>query len=171
MGYRRRVETLTLERLREQFSYDPETGWWTPLREMSPKAFYKQGEPIKNQGRSYIRLTIDGREHGAHRLAWFWMTGEWPAQIDHTDRNGCNNAWSNLRIATSRGNGANRGLSKNNKSGVKGVSWSQQSGKWYASIKVDQRSKNLGLFDSKDDAAAAYRRAAERYFGEFARAS
>jgi hypothetical protein len=58
---------------------------------------------------------------------------------------------------------------RHNKSGVKGVFWDAFRNKWHAQIQIDGRSKSLGRFLSKDDAATAYRRAAEQRFGDFAR--
>jgi hypothetical protein len=63
---------------------------------------------------------------------------------------------------------ANVGVIASNKSGYRGVSWVSRSARWYASIKVDGRSKNLGYFCNVEDAALAYDEAAVKFFGEFA---
>jgi hypothetical protein len=51
-------------------------------------------------------------------------------------------------------------------SGVKGVSFHK--GRWRARIHVDGISKELGGFDTIEEAAAAYAQAAVTFFGEFA---
>lgn len=106
----------------------------------------------------------------AHRLAWLYVYGEWPdAEIDHINGNTGDNRISNLRPATRAQNGANRGRQTNNASGVKGVCWHAQSGKWRAMIRISGKSRHLGLFNDIGAAAAAYARATVNRNGEFAR--
>jgi len=88
-------------------------------------------------------------------------------QVDHFDHNGRNNLESNLRVATDAENSHNQRLHTNNVSGYKGVSWSEETKKWRASIKVDNHNKHLGLFIDILDAAEAYDIAAIKYFGRF----
>ena len=87
---------------------------------------------------------------------------------DHVNRNGLDNRRINLRPATYAQNGANRALLRNNTSGYKGVHWDRRGRKWRAQIKVNDRSRYLGLFTDPVDAARAYNRAAMEAFGEFA---
>jgi hypothetical protein len=54
------------------------------------------------------------------------------------------------------------------KSGFKGVSWHEQTGKWRARIFVNKRELALGLFSDSMEAACAYDMAAVKNFGEFA---
>jgi len=89
--------------------------------------------------------------------------------IDHINMDKLDNRKSNLRFATNAENHANRGLNKNNSSGYKGVIFDESRRKWRAFIHVGGRSIFLGRFKKKDDAATAYNKAAENYFGNFAR--
>lgn len=62
----------------------------------------------------------------------------------------------------------NRGLSKRNKTGFKGVIMCRQTGKWSATIVVDRKQIWLGRHESPEAAARAYDEAARKYHGEFA---
>lgn len=159
---------VTYERLRELFSYDPETGHFTRLIDCgSAKAGARAGCKV---GQGYIEITIGGRAHKAHRLAWLYMTGAWPTKdIDHKDTVKCNNAWENLREATKAQNSANCVARSSNTSGFKGVFYEKHKDRWRARIEVSGRRFHLGYFRTKEQAFAAYCAAAEKHCGEFAR--
>lgn len=82
---------------------------------------------------------------------------------DHRDGDPRNNRRSNLRYATHAQNQANTRSA--NPLG-KGVSLSR--GRYRATIGFEGRATNLGTFATSEEAAAAYRRAAEELYGEFA---
>lgn len=87
---------------------------------------------------------------------------------DHRDGDGLNNRRANLRTATRAENARNRGMLAHNTSGIKGVYWHQK--KWVARLTYNNRLIHLGRFGTREAAAEAYRRAAERYHGEWRRA-
>lgn len=89
--------------------------------------------------------------------------------VDHIDSNGLNNSRSNLRVATRSQNSYNQRVSKRNKSGVKGVHQHTQTGKWCAQIRAQGYREHLGSFDTVEEAHAAYKQAAARLHGQFAR--
>jgi hypothetical protein len=91
-------------------------------------------------------------------------------QIDHKNGRRADNRLCNLRLATQSQQNMNSRRQSNNTSGAKGVSWCKREQKWRAYIKLNGKLKHLSYFDSKHKAAAAYRQAAKKYFGEFARA-
>jgi hypothetical protein len=120
---------------------------------------------ITANGYRYIRL--GELSIGAHRLAWLWFYGYLPKLLDHKDENRSNNSISNLRLADKSLNGANRGKQKNNTSGFKGVKKHRQ--KWVAQITVKGENRYLGIFQSPQEAAYAYEKAAREFYGEFAK--
>lgn len=119
----------------------------------------------------YVVIGIDGRTYYGHRLAWFYVTGGWPSQIDHKNGDRADNRWRNLRIATHQQNILNGKLAKHNTSGRKGVSWHKAAGKWSAQIVLDGRKRHLGLYETTEAAHASYMAAAKAAQPEFARAS
>jgi hypothetical protein len=87
--------------------------------------------------------------------------------VDHIDNNRTNNNINNLRWVTNTENNMNMSMNKNNTSGVKGVTWSKNSNKWCAKIKMNGKNKHLGLFNSLEKAKQARQKAAKKYFGEY----
>lgn len=170
---------ITQERLRELLDYDPETGLfvWLQRDEIagSDKIWNKKhaGKTAGYlSGLGYRPIKIDGHKYLAHRLAWLYVNGRWPAAfIDHINGNRADNRIANLREATQSQNQQNRGLTKHNTSGRKGVSWRRDIRKWSAQIAVSSKQIFLGYFTCPDAAAAAYEAAARKYHGEFARAA
>jgi hypothetical protein len=166
-------EVITLERLREVLEYNPESGvWvWRACTGSGGVGGWK-AKPGKIAGsldnNGYVVICIDRAIYKAHRLAWLYMTGSWPrSTIDHINLEPADNRWVNLREATYSQNNANRKLVSLNKSGLKGVSWDKRAGRWRAQSSAGGRSVYLGLYDTKEEASAAYRAWAKETFGEF----
>ena len=164
------METLvTSARLRERVSYDPNTGVFARLTIARGGA--QPGSVFGTlNGRGYLIGMIDYRIYLLHRLAWFWVHGEWPPTIDHINGTKTDNRIVNLRAATMAENNRNVGLKVNNSSGLKGVSWDSVNNRWRAGIKANGKTFNLGLFAIAEDAHEAYVAAAVKYHGAFARA-
>lgn len=157
--------SLTAKRVREVLSYDRKTGlfvWRVDRRRFGP------GTPAGHRRKDgYVNIVIDGRPYKAHRIAWLYVTGEWPENdIDHKDRNKSNNRWTNLREATDSQNMTNRPRSRNNTSGFKGVA--RQEGKWTAYVYKEKKRYYLGLFDTIDDAVRARLKRVAELHGAFA---
>jgi hypothetical protein len=115
--------------------------------------------------RGYISITVAGKKYQAHRLAFLLMTGDIPPEVDHIDQNPSNNVWSNLRAADHQRNMVNRDLKS--RTGVRGVRYRPQRGKWGAEIGVEGKSIWLGSFDSKEEAQECYIATAREWFGEY----
>lgn len=88
--------------------------------------------------------------------------------VDHEDGNGLNNRRSNLRIATNQQNTWNGRLRSTNTSGYRGVTYKKASQKWAAQISVEGKRVYLGLFNTPEEAALAFDRAARIHYGEWA---
>lgn len=105
-------------KLRERIQYNPETGNWIWLR--SNRGGWN-GRPAGSlDAKGYWIIKIDGQSYKASRLAYLYMTGEWPPnEMDHKDRQPWNDAWTNLQPATRTENNLNRDYT--GASGHKGV--------------------------------------------------
>ncbi len=160
---------LTAERLGELLHYNPETGHFTRLSTFgSNRLVGGRAGSITTKG--YREIMIDGRSYREHRLAWLYVHGVWPeAQIDHRDGVRDHNAINNLRPATNAQNAKNRAKHKNNASGFKGASFHKGTCRWQAQIMEGNQKIYLGLYDTAEEAHAAYVAAALRLHGTFAR--
>ena len=84
---------------------------------------------------------------------------------DHINRNRLDNRKENLRIATITENVINRGVYKNNTSGVRGVYFNKRRNKWVARITYNKKVISLGYFDNLEEAKNARLNAEKEYFG------
>ncbi len=149
----------------ERLRFDHSTGdlIWVKPNSRNVKPGDIAGCVCPSQG--YRLIGLKNKHYLGHRLAWMLYTGAWPVgQIDHI--NGCrsDNRIINLRDVGQIENGRNQRMPSSNTSGVVGVSWCKSKRKWSARIKVDRKQKNLGYFDSLDEAAKV-RKKSEKHFG------
>ena len=114
----------------------------------------------------YVARTVDRKAVYLHRVI---MCAELGQVVDHINGNPLDNRKSNLRICTQSDNLCNTSMRRDNKSGVKGVSFAKHVKKWCAQIKYKGEKFHLGYFDNIDDAAAAYQKAALKLHKEFSR--
>lgn len=157
---------ITQEELKKYLHYDPDTGIFTWLKPTSFRVKFDQVAGWDTHG--HIGIRILGVSYLAHRLAWLYQTGEWPSvQIDHINGNKKDNKFSNLRLATNTENNVNKGVSKQNKSGYKGVSWVKAKQKWVATCRANGIQNFIGYFENKYDAAKAYMAFAKVHHGKF----
>jgi hypothetical protein len=158
---------ITSDELLQLLAYDPQTGVFTWRVTMSSRAIRGAKAGTRNGG--YVQLKINKRIYQAHRLAWLYVHGEWPPEfIDHINGDPGDNRIENLRLATSSQNLANSRRRRDNAAGVKGVCWNKRDARWRAQIRINGKKTYLGSFTEIKDAAAAYRSAAEKHYGEFA---
>lgn len=129
---------------------------WHARKCSGPVYAVANGHPDENGKRGQIQM---------HRLIMGAPKG---ILVDHRDGNGLNNRRSNLRLATKAENARNKPAHRNNRSGLKGVHWSQVNRRWIALITHDGQKHHLGTFGTKEEASAAYEAAAIRLHGEFA---
>lgn len=126
---------------------------------------------VPSGGETFYAVRKEWNGKGKQRAVWMHrLLINTPVGMftDHIDGNGLNNQKSNLRICTNSQNQFNKGKSKRNSSGYKGVSWFKPMGKWDVRISAHKRQIHIGYFDSKEEAARAYLEAEKTHHGEFA---
>jgi hypothetical protein len=152
---------ISYQELRRQILYDPESGLFTRIAQ-TERRNCRLGRTLGwSQKNGYLMITLGKKKYYAHRLAWFYVYGIWPKEIDHVNRDRTDNRFANLREVTRTQNNLNAKLNCRNKSGVKGVSWSLKERKWIARIQLNKKVKSLGSFDTVDEARKARKHAEE----------
>lgn len=101
----------------------------------------------------YRIIEIAGTVYAAHRLIWKFHCPENidDLMIDHGDGDTLNNRLDNLRPVTPKKNQRNKRRPRHNTSGVIGVGWHAENGKWLARIGC----KHIGFYSDFSDAVAA----------------
>lgn len=155
------IDILTLKRY---LDYNPNTGdliWInnTTCRDMIGQ---RAGSIfVSKDSRRYWRTKLLGHNYFNHRLAFFYMTGEWPEQIDHKDDNGLNNRWNNLRDVDQSQNFANRGTLD-----MRGVDQVSPNG-YRAKVSYYSQQIYLGVFPTKEQAFEAYKNKLIELHGDY----
>lgn len=147
---------ITQSRLKKLLAYDENTGEFRWRISRGPKRAGARAGSIAAHG--YVIIGIDQKLHYAHRLAWLYVHGVLPKELDHINRNRSDNKFRNLREVTRSENNKNQCL-RGCKSGVSGV-W-PNGRKWVAVVGAGKNRKSLGQFDTVSDAKAARQRAME----------
>lgn len=157
---------ITQEFLKSILKYDPLTGIFTWTNGFINNPEYMHNGFVNYKG--YLMLQINGKHYRQHRLAWLYMTGEWPKdQIDHKNNIKHDNRWDNLRPSDNQLNHYNLNKPKNNTSGAKGVR-KLKTGKYQARIKYNQKEIYLGIYDTLELASDAYLAKSQELAKEFA---
>ena len=107
----------------------------------------------------YGRFWMNGRYVGAHQVSYELTNGAVPdgLVIDHQPLcpKHCVNP-AHLRAVTRSQNQENRsGANRSSRSGVRGVSWHRDRGRWRGQVQQGGTTHHVGYFDTIEEAAAA----------------
>ncbi|CAB4241039.1 HNH nuclease [uncultured Caudovirales phage] len=140
-------------KLRKEVHYDPDTGVFTQIKK---NPGIRQGATRGNVGpNGYLRTRLYGHDYYMHRLAWLYMTGEWPTEVDHINRDKQDNRWCNLRDVQHSLNQLNHETARlDNKVGLRGVT--KRWHRYRATVTIDGTTYSAGCYDTAEEAHAAY---------------
>lgn len=150
------MKKLTHDKLTDLFYYNPVSGLF--IRNSNRKVVGTRNKS------GYLVVGIDRVTYYLHRLAWFYTHKECPKFIDHINMDKSDNRLCNLRPATKAQNAINSIWNKA-ASGFRGVYYQGNTSKWRVKI----GDVNVGYFDTKEEAYAAYCKKAKEIYGEYAR--
>lgn len=159
--------SITQDELKEWLRYDPVTGVFTRLKggRWNRDAGTQAGTRSKNW---YVKIYLLGTFYHAHRLAWFYMTGNWPeGEIDHINREKSDNRWANLREATASQNLLNKLAQTNSGTGIRGVHYYKSRNQWVPYINENGKLRRLGYYATLEEAQRVREEAAMRLHGAF----
>ena len=159
------MDNDTIEYIRCNLRYDAELGmfWW--LKRGPGRRFESPVGCVKKDG--YVSIGVGGKVYKAHRLAFLLMGEPLPTYVDHINGSKTDNRWSNLRAVTKSQNCWNSKSRVGRYGGPKGAHKHRNG--WCSEITHNGNRIYLGFFDCPKKAHEAYKKAAEKYFGEFAR--
>ena len=174
------MNDLSVEEVRSLFDYDPETGklYWKPrersyFKSLNSWSRWNNRYPGNEAGyyscNGYVQIRIfKNKLYQAHRIAWIHYYEEIPDQfIDHINGDKLDNRILNLRKATYADNTRNRHMSKG-EIPFKGVSKLRgYENRYRAYVFLNDKQIHLGVYDTPEEAHAAYCEAAQKYHGEF----
>lgn len=142
---------MDADRLRELVCYLPRSGMFfrrNPLHGRCPVLGRLSAD-------GYRTLFLDTRLYLAHRLAWLYVHGEWPAGvIDHINGDRADNRVANLRVVTPWQNALNK-RSRKGDGALVGAYWIHDS-RWEAITSVNGRRVLLGFYPTEERAHRAY---------------
>lgn len=151
---------LTQELLHNLFDY--KDGFL--IRKITTSSTAIAGTVCSNKGSDgYLRVGINKRRYAVHRVIFMMHNNFLPQYVDHIDGNKLNNKIENLRPITVSQNQQNRGKTRLNTSGFKGVSLHKRDNLYRARLTVNNKEKIIGYFKNPEDAYNAYCEAAAKF--------
>lgn len=153
-----RSDLDTMAELKDALAYDRETGLFTWKRTVNNNAAWA-GSVAGTKMDRYVSIGFARKQYWAHRLAWFFVHGEWPVgEVDHINGLPSDNRIANLRVVNHQTNQQNRRKARSDSvTGIQGVRL--QFGRYIARIGINGKSRHIGSFLTVDAASEAFLKA------------
>jgi len=151
--------------LKEYLEYRDGHLWW-----IKPRQKVRVGQQFGSHDKDGYRVgMLKGKLYKEHHLVWFYHYGVWPKEhIDHINGIRNDNRIENLREATRQQNQFNKKSLVGSSSQYKGVCWHKANKKWIAQYVHKSKTYYLGIYETEEEAAEAYRKATEHLHKDYA---
>lgn len=159
------AELPSQKELLDIFEYKDGNLYWKKYKQGVRKSKLAGAKNIDN----YIRVTYKSKRYLIHRIIFMMHNGFCSEYIDHIDGNQLNNKIENLREATIIENSQNQKISKNNTSGIKGVTLNKYINKWLVRVSVNKKRLFLGYYDDLETAEFVANETRIKHHKNFAR--
>ena len=149
------------------FRYEPDGKLWYREQRTGRGARRNMNKPVGCADKGYLRFRFKGKTYDVHKTIWEMHYGPVTPgmEIDHKNNIRNDNRIENLQELTDGDNSKKRLLNKNSTTGYKGVYFSKRDNKFLARIQVDYKRKDLGYFDTAEEAYEARKIAELHYYG------
>jgi hypothetical protein len=117
---------------------------------------------VMNTG--YIEISVEGARWLGHRLAFLFMLGEVPRNVDHINRIKSDNRWENLRACTHKENMQNVNVRRTSLTGIRNVHKHKRSGLYFVSLRLNGKVTSFGYYKDIELAELVAIEARNKYF-------
>jgi hypothetical protein len=166
---------LTKELAHELFYEENGILYWKPknqkvkgAKRFNTRYANKEAGGFDRKGYKRVKCNQENKSIGVHRVIFLMHHGYLTEVIDHINGNITDNRIENLRAASYQTNNQNSRIARHNTSGIKGVSWHKQNKSWRCSLWTNNKSKEVGGFETKELAEEFMQLWREMAHGEFA---
>lgn len=159
---------ISIDILKETFEYvDGKLIWrhrnrnhFSSIRSMQIANAKMTGKVAGTYSKGYLVASINRNRFFVHRAIWAIFNNKWPDNyIDHINHIRDDNRIENLRVVSAIYNSRNCRISKNNTSGINGVTFFKRDNNWRVQIMVDRKNIHIGYYDNLEDARDARKKA------------
>ena len=147
---------ITQAELKTLLTYDPNTGVFKWAVGQPGRRLNSVAGSVSAKG--YRVLRVNYVQYRAARLAWLYMTGNWPFVVDHFNGDTLDDSFANLRNVSPLLNTQNRHKANSNSlSGLIGALKSHKG--WRARIHINGKRVDLGTYSTPEKAHEVYMQA------------
>ena len=150
------------------FRYEPDGTIWYREQITGRGRPRNMNKPVGSfNGTGRLHFGFKGKFYEVHKVIWEMHYGSVTPgmEIDHKNNMPNDNRIENLQELTHGDNSKKQLISKNNKTGYKGVSFHKRDNQFQSYICVNYKTIHLGYFDTAEEAYEARKIAELHYYG------
>ena len=160
------MTAILQKRFNEAFEYRDGKLYWKINTNKSKKLIGKEAG-CKTTG-AYGSVNLDSKAYSIHKVIYCMHKGIMPTIVDHINLIRDDHRIENLRAADHHTNNYNKGVQKNNKLGMKNISWNKQNKKWWVQVIANGKKVVSLMFDDLELAQLVAYEARDKFHGAFA---